>query len=382
MNSAQLWSPNFRRLALANFLLATSLYMLWPVLPTWIVQRYDVSPLCAGGLVALSGLAVYLSGPVLSYLVDTYRRRTVCLLGVLVVALTTTGYLFAQSLALVLLLRLLQGAMAGLYAMASGGTLVIDLSQSPYRTAANLVYAWFARIGLAVGPFVGLLLQEFFPLQTILLVSAGLAAVAVVLLFLLHIPFRAPLAPPLFSLDRFLLSNGWLMFVNLLLIAVPTGILLGMIRSYTFFGVLAVGFLLAILALKFVFTDADIRSEVVSGLILYGCAMLLQISHHEEMAFYTSAIFVGLGLGLILPKLQFFFIELSEHCERGSANNMYYLGWELGLALGFFIGFGCIENTWMKSTTYGYLTVLMLLIVALGLYLLLVHPWFMKHKRR
>ena len=219
-------------------------------------------------------------------------------------------------------------------------------------------------------------------MQTILLVSAGLSLMALALVFLLHIPFRAPLAPPLFSLDRFLLSNGWLMFLNLLLVAVPTGIMLGVVRSYTFFGVLVIGFLLAILALKFVFTDADIRSEVVSGLILYGCAMLLQISHHEEMAFYTSAILVGLGLGLILPKLQFFFIELSEHCERGSANNMYYLGWEFGIALGFFIGFVGIENTWLKSTTSGYLIVLMLLIAALGLYLLLVHPWFMKHKRR
>ncbi len=382
MNSAQLWSPNFRRLAIANFLLTTSLYMLWPVLPLWIVQHCNVSPLCAGGIVALSGLAVYLTGPVLSYLVDRYRRKTVCLLGVLAVALASTGYAFAQSLLLILLLRLLQGMMAGLYAMASGGTLVIDITQSPNRTAANLVYAWCGRLGLAVGPFVGLLLQEFFPLQTILLVSAGLGLVALALVFLLHIPFRAPLAPPLFSLDRFLLSNGWLMFLNLLLVAVPTGIMLGVVRSYTFFGVLVIGFLLAILALKFVFTDADIRSEVVSGLILYGCAMLLQISHHEEMAFYTSAILVGLGLGLILPKLQFFFIELSEHCERGSANNMYYLGWEFGIALGFFIGFVGIENTWLKSTTSGYIIVLMLLIAALGLYLLLVHPWFMKHKRR
>lgn len=382
MNTAQLWSSNFRRISLANFLLSVALYMLWPVLPLWMMQRYGASPLCAGGIVASFGLAVYLSGPVISYLVDTFRRKTVCLLGVLVVALTTAGYVFAQSLLLILVLRLLQGAMAGLNSMASGGTLVIDISQSPYRTAANLVYSWSARLGLAVGPFVGLILQDFFPLQTILFVSAGLSLAALGLLFLLHIPFRAPLSPPLFSLDRFLLSNGWLMFVNLLLIAVPTGILLGMIQSYVFFGVLIIGFLLAILALRFVFTDADIRSEVVSGLILYGCAMLLQISHHKEVAFYTSAILVGLGLGLILPKLQYFFIELSEHCERGSANNMYYLGWELGIATGFFIGFGCIADSWMKSTTYGYLIVLMLLIVALGTYLLLVHPWFMRHKRR
>ena len=169
------------------------------------------------------------------------------------------------------------------------------------------------------------------------------------------------------------------MFINLLFISIPTGILLATIHSYEFYGILMAGFCLSILAVKFVFTDADIRSEIVSGLILYGTAMLLQISHHEEAAFYTSALLVGLGIGLIVPRILVFFIQLSEHCERGTANTSEAFGWELGISIGFFIGYILISR---QSTFSAYSIVLGFLIAALVLYLLITHTWYLKHRIR
>lgn len=375
----KLWSHDFWRICMANLMLSVSLYMLWPVLPMWMMHAYGATPLQAGGVMALFGLAIFILGPTFSYVVDTYKRKSVCLLAILIVTAVTGGFWIAGGLLFIALLRILQGMMYGMAFMASGSTLVIDISKSPRRTEANGAFSWFGRFGLSIGPLAGLLLYKFCQIEIVIAVSCILGLLAFICIALVTVPFRAPLCPPVFSKDRFWLSNGWLMFLNLLLVSIPTGILLATIHSYIFYSILMVGFCLSILAARFVFVDADMRSEVVSGLILYGCAMLLQISHNKEVAFYTSAILVGLGIGLIIPRMLIFFIKLSEHCERGTANTSETFGWELGISAGFFIGYLLID---IQSATSAFSIVLGFLIAALALYLTATHPWYLKHKVR
>ena len=377
--NTKLWSNDFWRICIANFLLSVSLYMLWPILPVWIMSSYGVTTLQAGGVTVLFGVAIFLLGPSFSYLVDTYKRKSICLLAILIITIATGGFWLAGGLLYVTILRIIQGIMYGMAFMASGSTLVIDITQSPRRTEANNAFSWFGRFGFSIGPFIGLIFYEFYSIQIIIIISCLLGLLSFLCIAFLRIPFRAPLCPPIFSKDRFWLSNGWLMFINLLFISIPTGILLATIHSYEFYGILMAGFCLSILAVKFVFTDADIRSEIVSGLILYGTAMLLQISHHEEAAFYTSALLVGLGIGLIVPRILVFFIQLSEHCERGTANTSEAFGWELGISIGFFIGYILISR---QSTFSAYSIVLGFLIAALVLYLLITHTWYLKHRIR
>ncbi len=375
----RLWSHDFWRICMANFMLSISLYMLWPVLPDWMMSTYGATPLQAGGIMALFGITIFILGPTFSYLVDTYKRKSVCLLGILIVTAATGGYWVAGGLLLTAVFRIIQGTMYGMTCMATGGTLVIDITRSPRRTEANIAFAWFGRFGLSIGPLAGFLLYELCNIKVVLAVSCILGILSFICIALIKIPFRAPLCPPKFSKDRFWLPNGWLMFINLLLISIPTGILLATVNSYVFYGILMVGFCFSILAVRFVFTEADIRSEVVSGLILYGCAMLLQISHNQSTAFYTSALLVGLGLGMIVSRMLVFFIKLSEHCERGTANTSETFGWEFGISIGFFIGYFLID---LHIASSAYSIALGFLIAALALYLLGTHPWYLKHKKR
>lgn len=360
-------------------MLSTSLYMLWPMLPVWFMTTYHATPLEAGAITALFGLGILILGPLFAYLVDTFKRKSILLLGILLVVAATGSMMFAGCLLWAILLRLLQGLAYGLAYMASGSTLVIDISQSPRRTDANNSFAWFGRFGLSIGPLVGLLIYHLFNMEMVFYVSALLGAVALLSVLLLNVPFRAPLCPPVFSIDRFWLPRGWIHFLNLLLVALSTGILLATIRSYAFYGVLMIGFFIALWAAKYVFVDADERSEVVSGLILFGCAMLLQITHSLDSAFYTSALLVGVGIGLIVPRFLVFFVKLSEHCERGAANTTEMMAWELGLGLGFFLGYFLIDS---QAEQYAYHIVFGFLLLSLVVYLTAAHPWFLKHRIR
>ena len=137
-----------------------------------------------------------------------------------------------------------------------------------------------------------------------------------------------------------------------------------------------VGFCIALLALRFVFLEADIRSEIVSGNILWGAALLLLLFREGTSAFYASSILIGIGIGLTTARLLVFFIKLSHHCERGSANTSFMFAWELGLGIGLFLGYT------LPTAADGYRISLWILAIAMVLYLTFTHRWFMAHKVR
>ena len=148
-------------------------------------------------------------------------------------------------------------------------TLIIDTSESDKRTEANHSAAWFSRFSLSLGPLVGLIMLNYQNFDAVLLTAVVSSAVAIVLILTVNFPFRTPSdSLHIVSLDRFFLPSSAPLFVNMQLIAVAIGLLLSLGLSERFYGVIMVGFLLALLAQRFVFRDAELKSEVVTGLIL------------------------------------------------------------------------------------------------------------------
>ena len=77
---AKLWTRDMVILSLSNFFLYISLYIMLPVLPLWMVQHWYCSYAEAGGAVAVFGLTMFLPGPCNSYIIDTFKRKSVCVI--------------------------------------------------------------------------------------------------------------------------------------------------------------------------------------------------------------------------------------------------------------------------------------------------------------
>ena len=92
----------------------------------------------------------------------------------------------------------------------------------------------------------------------------------------------------------------------------------------------------------------------------------------------VTPVFVGLSAGIIGSRFLLFFIKLSRHCQRGTSQSTYFLGWETGIALGLCLGYACFYE---QPTTLIY-TALGITAVALVLYHFFTHSWFLKHKNR
>ena len=372
-----LWTLNFWRINLVNLLVGMSVYMLMPLWPSLLGDSAAAGVVEAGGLVAFFGLGIFLPGPFCNFWLDAYKRKSICLWAMMALAVTTFAVPFSNfPLWAMALLRLLQGAAFGVFQIALGSTLLIDLSHTQRRTLAAHVYYWFSRFAWSLGPAVGLLA---FRLQMGRMYTIGLAVGGVLLAFLqalrLHVPFRMPLEPACFSTDRFWLGRGKPLFFGLLPVTLSAGLVMAGNSSFEFYGLLMVGFLLALVSHAVVFSRADLRAEVTAGLLLLFASFLLLLTRDIAVVDHFASVLLGWGVGLVSSRYLLMLIRVSEHCERGTAQSTYMLCWEGGICLGFFVG--CLFLSCCPPAVYG--AGLLLTGVALLYYLLYAHVWFLRH---
>lgn len=383
----KLWHREFWQLAIANLLLSMSVYMLIPVLPVWLMKEENFSTAEVGLSLGVFGLGLYLMGPFVSYLVQHYRRNVVCMWAI-VGLIACMGFLkYTNTLKsefvefwLILLQRFAFGAMFGLAQMVLASTLVIDTCESYQRTEANHSVSWFGRFALSLGPLTGVILLQQWDFSVVIQIAMLLALASLLLIKMVKFPFRAPEDHiHVFSCDRFILNQGGLIFLNLFLISLTFGLIIGQMGTMVEFGMMMVGFLFALLAQRFVFRDAELKSEVVTGLILLIAALLLIITQPSQgSAIFISSTFIGMSAGITGTRFLLFFIKLSRHCQRGTSQSSYMLAWETGIAVG-------VGLTYLLTGVLPFsiaILALILTVSALLLYNGVTHQWFMTHKNR
>jgi MFS family permease len=382
----KLWHREFWQLAIANLFLSMSVYMLIPVLPQWLIQEENFSMLEAGLSMGIFALGLFLFGPFVSYMVQHYRRNRVCMHAIVLLVLCHGLLWYIDNLksefvefGLILLQRFVLGSLFGFAQMVLSSTLVIDTCESFQRTEANHSASWFGRFALSLGPLAGIVIQQIWGFNIVIIVAAALALAAVLLIRTVDFPFRAPEEHVhVFSCDRFLLDKGGVLFLNLLMITIAIGIAIGQMDSLQEFGMMMIGFFLALLAQRFIFRDAELKSEVVTGLILLSAALLIIQTRHTVAAGYISSTFIGMATGIIGTRFLLFFIKLSRHCQRGTSQSSFMLAWESGLALG--VGVIYLMTEWLPQQLN--IVALALAIAALLMYNWMTHSWFMTHKNR
>ena len=382
----RLWQYEFWLLAISEFLLSMSVYMLLPTMPLWLDNDQNLSALETGLVMGAFGAGLFVLGAFVSFLVQHYRRNIVCIVAIAALAALLALLYYIDGLRcqfvdfpVLLLLRFAMGAAFGLSQMVLCSTLIIDTCESFQRTEANFATGWFGRVSLALGPLAGLLLLRYTDQSMVFLAAAGCAVASLVLVLLVNFPFRIPDDDvSVFCLDRFFLPHGTVLFLNLLLVTIAFGMLLSLQLPIRFYAMMMCGFLGALVCWRFVFRDAELKSEVVTGLILLGAALIMLLTRSAlPIVSYAAPMFVGLGMGLIGSRFLLFFIKLSRHCKRGTSQSTFMLGWESGIALGIGLGLGCFEDAPQPLM----FTSLFLVVLALAAYQF-SHSWFMKNKNR
>lgn len=382
----RLWHRDFWLMAIANLLLTVAVYALIPVMPRWLMQTENLTLQETGMIMGAFGVGIFLFGCFTSYLVQRFRRNIACVWAILLM-MALLGWLYYLDLQksqffdfqILLVQRLALGAAFGVAQMILSSTLIIDTCESFQRTEANHSASWFSRFALSIGPLTGLIVDRLAGFSNVLLVTIGCSLAAIIFILLVHFPFRTPEENVrVVSLDRFFLPQGWPLTINLIIVTFIMGLLLSTTHSELFYGMVMVGFMAALVAQRFVFRDADIESEVITGLVLISVALLMMLTRQQTIVSFAAPMFIGFGLGIIGSRFLLFFIKLSRHCQRGTAQSTFFLAWECGLALGVGTGYGLLELQAGLVLQVSLVTA----VAALLFYHFFTHGWYLRHKNR
>ena len=382
----RLWHRDFWLMAMANLLLTMAVYVLIPVMPKWPLQTENLTLQETGMIMGAFGIGIFLFGYLTSWLVQRFRRNIACIWAILLMT-AMLGWLYYLDLQksqffdfpILLVQRLALGAAFGVAQMILSSTLIIDTCESFQRTEANHSASWFSRFALSLGPLTGIIVDRLSGFSTVLLVAIGCSLVAIIFIMLVHFPFRTPEENVrVMSLDRFFLPQGWPLIINLMVVTFVVGLLLSMTTSELFYMMVMVGFFAALLAQRFMFRNADLESEVITGLVLTGVALLMMLTRQQTIVSFAAPMFIGFGLGIIGSRFLLFFIKLSRHCQRGTAQSTFFLSWESGLALGIGLGYGLLEQQSGPVLQVALVTTAAVLLF----YHFFTHGWYITHKNR
>lgn len=291
----KIWHRDFWLMSIATFLLSASVYIQVPALSQWLFE-IGLQPVEVGSILGAFGIGLFALGAFCSFLVQRFRRNMVCIWSIVGMMACTGGLLYADRMAGILTLsfamavaRFALGAFFGLAQMVLCSTLIIDTTESFQRTEANHISSWFARFALPLGPLVGHMAYSSFGFSGALVASLVCAFAAIVLIFMVKFPFKAPEEnPKVIRLDRFYLPQGTLLFVNLLIFTGIIGLLFVINPTPTFYAMVLAGFALALLSQRFVFRNAELKSEVVTGLILIAISLTAMLTRSQAIVAYMS----------------------------------------------------------------------------------------------
>lgn len=369
MNSKEkLWNANYIKVMTTNFLLYFAFYLLTPLLPLYLSETFGATKDTIG--IVLSGytVAALIVRPFCGYVVDSFSRKKVLMLCLSGFAVFFAGYIAAGTILMFAICRTLHGGPFGAVTVANS-TCAIDVLPSSRRNEGIGLYGLSNNFAMAIAPSIGIYLHNMVDSYMILFWIAFVVAISAVLIaWTIRLPEKDIICnKEKLSLDRFFLTRAWLLAINIAMFGFCWGVLSNYLAIYskevlsitggtgTYFALLSMGLFSSRLQGRKALSQGKLTQNAAEGMLisLVGFALFVAIPH--PVAYYLSAILIGLGNGHLYPAFLNMFVHVARHDQRGTANSSILTGWDLGFGIGCLLGgivaehFGYTATFWMVA---------------------------------
>ena len=342
----------------ANFALFFAFYLLTPLLPLYLVERFDATKDVVGLVLSGYTLTALLARPFSGFLVDSFPRKRVLMVCYALFFIFFGGYLGASSLLLFTIVRTLHGAPFGALTVANS-TMAIDVLPSSRRNEGIGYYGLRNNLAMAIAPTVAIYLYKatdnFELLFWLALLIAGLGMAVDAGVKNGESKPHAPVRPKgekvrWVSMDRFFLVRGWLLAVNMVFFGFCFGVMSNYLAIYskevmgitggtgTWFLLLSIGLVCSRLQGAKALREGRLVMNASEGVVISSVAYLVFVLFPNSFGYYASAILLGLGNGHLWPAFQNMIISMAHHNERGTANSTLLISWDVGIGVGVLAG--------------------------------------------
>ena len=353
----KLWNGNYIKVMTANFTLFFAFYLLTPLLPLYLSERFDATKDVIGLVLSGYTITALLFRPFSGYFVDAFPRKRVLMICFAAFAVMFTGYLTASTLLLFTIVRTLHGGPFGALTVANS-TVAIDVLPSSRRNEGIGYYGLSNNLAMAIAPTIGIFVYqqtESFELlfwMALLVALGGWLTDATVQLPKNKATAKATAEkrPRKLSLDRFFLLRGWLLGINMASFGFCFGVLSNYLAIYgkeamgitggtgTYFMLCSLGLILSRLQGGKALRQGRLTHNAAWGIAVSLVGYTLFIALPNSVGYYGSALLIGLGNGHMWPAFQNMMINMARHDERGTANSTILVSWDVGMGSGILLG--------------------------------------------
>lgn len=369
MNSKEkLWNANYIKVMTTNFLLYFAFYLLTPLLPLYLSETFGATKDTIG--IVLSGytVAALIVRPFCGYVVDSFSRKKVLMLCLSGFAVFFAGYIAAGTILMFAICRTLHGGPFGAVTVANS-TCAIDVLPSSRRNEGIGLYGLSNNFAMAIAPSIGIYLHNMVDSYMILFWIAFVVAISAVLIaWTIRLPEKDIIRnKEKLSLDRFFLTRAWLLAINIAMFGFCWGVLSNYLAIYskevlsitggtgTYFALLSMGLFSSRLQGRKALSQGKLTQNAAEGMLISLVGFTLFVAIPHPVAYYLSAILIGLGNGHLYPAFLNMFVHVARHDQRGTANSSILTGWDLGFGIGCLLGgivaehFGYTATFWMVT---------------------------------
>ena len=369
MNSKEkLWNANYIKVMTTNFLLYFAFYLLTPLLPLYLSETFGATKDTIG--IVLSGytVAALIVRPFCGYVVDSFSRKKVLMLCLSGFAVFFAGYIAAGTILMFAICRTLHGGPFGAVTVANS-TCAIDVLPSSRRNEGIGLYGLSNNFAMAIAPSIGIYLHNMVDSYMILFWIAFVVAISAALIaWTIRLPEKDIIRnKEKLSLDRFFLTRAWLLAINIAMFGFCWGVLSNYLAIYskevlsitggtgTYFALLSMGLFSSRLQGRKALSQGKLTQNAAEGMLISLVGFTLFVAIPHPVAYYLSAILIGLGNGHLYPAFLNMFVHVARHDQRGTANSSILTGWDLGFGIGCLLGgivaehFGYTATFWMVA---------------------------------
>jgi MFS family permease len=221
----------------------------------------------------------------------------------------------------------------------------VDITPVSKRGEGIGYFALSTTMGMSVGPVIGLFICHQWGYVAMFVSGCFISVASLVCAYLVHLRKRFVVGKHIqLKLSSMFDKNSIRPSINVFITMIAYGGLLSFIALYgreigiqntaLYFLILSIGIAIARLTAGKIFDREGPRKIITLCLILLLIGFPILAMAKNAYLFYTSAIIIGFGNGVVFPTFQSMVNNLADSMHRGAANSTLFTAVDLGMGLG------------------------------------------------
>lgn len=354
----QLFSRDFLLLCVSSFLFSMSMFLLFAVLPVFVVQELHGAESQVGMIMGAFAVSAVLARPSSGRIVDVWSRKMGLSIGAFIYCIAPALYTQANSVEMMLWLRFFHGIGIAVYTTA-GSVMAADLCPPARRAEGMGYYGMAMNLAMSIGPALGAFLAGNIGFANLFWLCSALGIVSLLLVQILqertHDRPQHQERPPLFS--KAALFPGFVAMCMTMTFGAVVSFLPLLVQAHNlgnpglFFTIYS---LVVVLSRPIAGRLADRFSRaavIIPGMGFLVIGMVTLAYTTSMWGLLWTAVLQGLGFGTVHPAIMALVVDRSTIRDRGPALATLMGAFDVGVGLSA-IGLGMVLERTDFTTTY------------------------------